>query len=98
MKLKIAIVLCLLFNTISPPATLAETNQSQPDPNEAKPPKPHLITFEDNGKFKTVGSPQVSKDGKWVAYTLSDQVWVVPIKGGEPRAVTTKGSSAWNPV
>ena len=98
MKQKIVIMLWLVFSTISLSPILADTNQSQADPNQNKPQKPHPVTFEDNDKFKTVGSPHVSKDGKWIAYTLSKQIWIIPTEGGEPRAVTTKGSSAWNPA
>ena len=88
----------LVISTVFLPSILADTNQSQADPNQDKPPKPHPVTFEDNDKFKTVGSPHVSKDGKWIAYTLSGQIWIIPTEGGEPRAVTTKGSIAWNPI
>jgi dipeptidyl aminopeptidase/acylaminoacyl peptidase len=98
MKRKIVVMSWLVFSTIYLSSVLADTNQPQTDPNQNKPQKPHPVTFEDNDKFKTVGSPHVSKDGKWIAYTLSDQIWVIPIEGGEPRDVTTKGSSAWNPV
>jgi len=98
MKKKIVVVSWLVFNTICLSSILADTNQPQADPNKTKPQKPHHVTFEDNDKFKTVGSPHVSKDGKWIAYTLSGQIWIIPIEGGEPRAVTTKGSTARNPV
>ena len=98
MKPKIVFMSWLVFSTISLSSILADANQSQADPNQNKPQKPHPVTFEDNEKFKTVGSPQVSKDGKWIAYTLSGRIWIIPIEGGEPRAVTTKSSSARNPV
>jgi len=98
MKQKIVIMSWLVFNTICLSSILADTNRPQADPNQTKPEKPHNVTFEDNDKFKTVGSPHVSKDGKWIAYTLSKQVWIIPIEGGEPRAVTTKGSTAREPV
>ena len=98
MKQKIVVMSWLIFSTISLSSILADTNQSQADPNQNKPQKPHPVTFEDNDKFKTVGSPHVSKDGKWIAYTLSGRIWIIPIEGGEHRAVTTKGSYAWNPV
>jgi len=29
---------------------------------------------------------------------IRDRIWIIPIKGGEPRAVTTKGSTARKPV
>jgi len=98
MKQTTVVVSWLVFSVIYLSSALANTNQSQAETNQNKPQKPHLITFEDNAKFKTVGSPYVSKDGKWIAYTLSKQIWIIPIEGGEPYTVTTKGSSAWNPV
>ena len=98
MKQKIVIMSWLVFSTIYLSSILADTNQSQADPNQDKSQKAHHVTFEDNDKFKTVGSPHVSKDGKWIAYTLSGQIWIIPIEGGEPHAVTTKGSTARNPV
>ncbi len=98
MKQKTVIMSWLVFSTIYLSSILADTNQSQAEPNQNKPQKPHPVTFKDNDKFKTAGSPHVSKDGKWIAYTLSDQIWIIPIEGGEPYAVTTKGPSASNPV
>ena len=74
MKQKMVIMSWLVFSTISLSSILADTNQSQADPNQNKPQKPHPVTFEDNEKFKTVGSPQVSKDGKWIAYTLWEKL------------------------
>jgi len=98
MKQITVIMLWLVFSTIYLPLVLADTNQSQSEPDQNKPQGPHPVTFKDNDQFKTVGSPHVSEDGKWIAYTLAKQIWIIPIEGGEPRAVTTKGSSAWNPV
>jgi dipeptidyl aminopeptidase/acylaminoacyl peptidase len=98
MKKKIVITTMLLFTVIYLLPIFADTNQSQAELVQSKPQSPHTVTFEDNEKFKTVGSPHISKDGKWIAYTLSDRIWIVPLEGGEPYAVTTKGSSAWNPV
>ena len=53
------------------------------------------------------GSPQVSPDGRWVAYTVSGQdlandrrftrIWMVPLAGGEPMFMTARDSSAWSP-
>ncbi len=98
MKQKIFIAIFLLFIVIYLPPILADANQSKVELVQSKPPSPHFVTFEDNEKFKTVGSPHISKDGKWIAYTLSDQIWIIPLKGGEPYTVTAEGSSAWNPV
>ncbi len=39
----------------------------------------------------------ISRDGKQLAYWLDKQIYVVPLAGGTPRAVTSAGSSAWDP-
>src|SRR6266581_9043825 len=56
------------------------------------------ITFEDFIALKTVSDPQLSPDGKWVAYTVStpslqdnrnvSRVWVVEVASGRARALT----------
>jgi len=65
------------------------------------------IRIDDYFALKNVGSPQVSPDGEWVAYTVRSQdlekdrretrVWMVPMSGGDPLPMTAKGSSAWSP-
>jgi len=65
------------------------------------------IEVDDYFALKTIGSPTVSPDGKWVAYTVRSQnlekdsrgsrVWMSPVAGGEPLPMTAKGSSAWSP-
>ncbi len=65
------------------------------------------IQIDDYFALKSVGSPAVSPDGKWVAYTVSGQdlekdsrgtrVWMIPAAGGDPLPMTAKGSSAWGP-
>ena len=65
------------------------------------------LEVDDYFALKRVGSPVVSPDGKWVAYTVSTQdlekdsretrVWMVAMSGGDPLPMTAKGSSAWSP-
>ena len=65
------------------------------------------IEIADYFALGSVGSPRVSPDGEWVAYTVGTQdlekdsrysrIWMVSKSGGEPFPMTTKGSSAWNP-
>ena len=65
------------------------------------------LEVDDYFALKRVGSPVVSTDGKWVAYTVSTQdlekdsretrVWMVAMSGGDPLPMTAKGSSAWSP-
>jgi dipeptidyl aminopeptidase/acylaminoacyl peptidase len=47
--------------------------------------------------IRSPGGIAISRDGKRVAYVLDDRIYVVPLAGGEPRAVTSAGSSAWDP-
>ncbi|MBW2009868.1 MAG: PD40 domain-containing protein, partial [Deltaproteobacteria bacterium] len=67
----------------------------------------HCLQVDDYFALKNVGSPRVSPDGAWVAYTVetkdlkNDQsetrVWMVSTAGGEPIPMTALGSSAWRP-
>jgi dipeptidyl aminopeptidase/acylaminoacyl peptidase len=65
------------------------------------------VTIDDFFELKTVGSPVVSPDGEWIAYTVRQtdydagsaetRIWMVPYEGGEPLPMTAKGYSASNP-
>ena len=65
------------------------------------------LQVDDLFRIKTVDDPQVSPDGKWVAYTVATsslkedktetRVWMAPIDGGEPLPMTAKGTSASQP-
>jgi dipeptidyl aminopeptidase/acylaminoacyl peptidase len=65
------------------------------------------IQIDDYFALKGVGSPQVSPDGEWVAYTVRTQdletdgretgIWMVPTAGGEALPMTAAGNSAWSP-
>jgi dipeptidyl aminopeptidase/acylaminoacyl peptidase len=70
----------------------------------------HAITFDDLIKLHRVAEPQVSPDGKWVAYTVStpdmeanrgaSNIWVVPTAGGAAMQLTQSGhdsSPVWSP-
>jgi dipeptidyl aminopeptidase/acylaminoacyl peptidase len=58
----------------------------------------HPITFEDLMKIQRISDPQVSPDGKWIAYVqttvdlAADQktshIWLLSTEGGRPRQVT----------
>ena len=71
--------------------------------NEKRP-----ITIDDFFKLKNVGSPLVSPDGKWIAFTVSEtidlkkdkretRIWMVPSAGGEAIPMTSQGYSAGSP-
>ncbi|MGQ0647479.1 MAG: prolyl oligopeptidase family serine peptidase [Gemmatimonadaceae bacterium] len=66
------------------------------------------LTIEDFYVLKTVGSPQLSPDGRWVAYTVSthvettnadrSEVWLVAADGAVPaRRVSSDGVNATGP-
>ena len=70
------------------------------------------LTIEDILKLKTVSEVQISPDGKWVAYTVSEmdmkkdksltRIYSIPMKGGAPIAITGKDYSGsqprWSPT
>jgi dipeptidyl aminopeptidase/acylaminoacyl peptidase len=56
-----------------------------------------FVTIDDFGKLKAFGVPALSRDGRRVAYALEGRIYVVPVRGGEPRQITTGASSASAP-
>lgn len=76
--------------------TLAETPQAR-----------RPITFEDLMAVKRISDPQVSPDGRLVAYVESDvdldankstsNIWIVPTAGGEARRLTMGSDSSSRP-
>ena len=58
-------------------------------------------------ELKRIGDPQISPDGKLVAFTVQSvdvaankkpvQVWIVPLEGGAPRQITRDGESNQRP-
>ncbi|MDE3056659.1 MAG: S9 family peptidase [Bacteroidota bacterium] len=71
----------------------------------------HAITFDDLFGFGRVTDPQISPDGKWIAYTVAyfsketnggnSDIWLVSINGGQARQLTdspkSDGSPRWLP-
>jgi dipeptidyl aminopeptidase/acylaminoacyl peptidase len=68
------------------------------------------ITFKDLISLHRVSEPQISPDGKWIAYSVATpdleanhsvrDIWVVPAAGGEARQLTRGGSDTrprWSP-
>src|SRR5438045_7658795 len=70
------------------------------------------ITFDDYIALKAVSDPQLSPDGKWVAYTVSipslqdnrnvSRVWIVDVATGNSRPSTNAPASdrppRWSPA
>lgn len=65
------------------------------------------LTVDDQFSIKDVGSPRVSPDGKWVAYTVrttslkegkhETRIWMKSTDGGDAIPMTAKGYSASSP-
>lgn len=69
------------------------------------------LTIDDFFKIKRVSDPQISPEGNWIAYTVTDvdlkkdksetRIWMTPSAGGEAIPMTAKGYSAnrpgWSP-
>lgn len=75
---------------------------------EAASPQARPLEISDMFQIKRVGSPVVSPDGEWVAYTVSTpssptkpggtQIWMAPTSGeGDPLPMTAEGYSASGP-
>ncbi|MFL6277418.1 MAG: prolyl oligopeptidase family serine peptidase [Blastocatellia bacterium] len=69
------------------------------------------FTLDDLITMRRVGDPQISPDGRMIAYTIADtdkaanrrttQIYLIPIDGGEPRQLTNEKTSSsaprWSP-
>ena len=68
---------------------------------------PRSLTVEDYFRIRGVDEPQISPDGKWVAYTVTtsdiekdestSRIWMVLAAGGEPVPMTAEARSASHP-
>lgn len=75
--------------------------------NQAPVSQKRNLTVDDLFKIKRVGDPQISPEGKWVAYTVGttdlkeekseSRLWMIPIEGGEALPMTIEGTSASRP-
>jgi dipeptidyl aminopeptidase/acylaminoacyl peptidase len=85
----------------------AWTAQAQ---TQAQAPAKHPVAFDDLIKMHRISESQISRDGKWVAYTVStpdmelnrgvSNIWIIPAAGGEAIQVSQGGrdsSPAWSP-
>jgi dipeptidyl aminopeptidase/acylaminoacyl peptidase len=65
------------------------------------------ITFQDLMKIQRIADPQVSPDGRWIAYQQTSvdlaankqttHLWLVPVEGGTPRQLTQGDASDTRP-
>src|SRR5438445_11488789 len=68
----------------------------------------HPMTFEDLAAIRRVGAPQLSPDGKWIAYDAStidlaanarrSAIYLVPANGGASRKITDGTKQDEGPV
>jgi dipeptidyl aminopeptidase/acylaminoacyl peptidase len=71
-----------------------------PEPVAAGPTRP--MTFEDLQKMRRLGDIDVSRDGKWVLFTVTDvdlakntktpHLWIVPVAGGQEQPLTASSA------
>src|SRR5437667_11973274 len=72
---------------------------------EQQPARP--FTIDDLLKIRRVSDPQISPDGRWIAYTIADtdkaankrttQIYLISTDGGEPRGITNDKQSSHSP-
>ena len=69
--------------------------------------KPKLVTVDDYFRLGFVGSPRISPDNRWIAYTVttedleddesSTRIWMVPAAGGDPIPMSAADESSSSP-
>ena len=59
--------------------------------------EPHDFSVDDMLAMQRISDPQVSPDGRWVAFNRGDKLVKVAIDGGTPIALATEfwGGGAW---
>jgi dipeptidyl aminopeptidase/acylaminoacyl peptidase len=88
-------------------ATMAAT---APVALKAQEQRKRAITFQDLISMHRLSDPQISPDGKWIAYAVSTpdldanrsvrNIWIVPTAGGQARQLTRSGTDSrprWSP-
>src|ERR1700738_5027477 len=65
------------------------------------------ITIDDYFQIHEVHDPQLSPDGRWIAYTVKtpllkkdkneERIWMAPASGGDPVPLTAAGVSSSHP-
>lgn len=80
---------------------------AQPGAVTAQQPTKHAIVLDDFNRLKTVGDPQRSPDGKWVAYTVTTvnpekdkrdtDIWMVSWDGAQTIRLTSSADNETSP-
>jgi dipeptidyl aminopeptidase/acylaminoacyl peptidase len=100
------ISICLLALASAFSLSLSLSAQTTPPTAPATPSVPHAMTLDDLFRLQDVGDPQVSPDGKWVAYTVSTidttadkrltDIWMVSWEGSQDIRLTFANESSAN--
>jgi dipeptidyl aminopeptidase/acylaminoacyl peptidase len=99
----LSLISTLIICTLLPCAMGAEPHpQEEPSSSTAR-----KLELDDSFKIKGVGSPTLSYDGKWVAYTISTQnfeknssstrIWMQSTQDGKPFPMSADKLSSWTP-
>ena len=101
-----------LFAVIAACAPPFFAQTQSPTPTNTAQTAPHAMTLDDLFRLQEVGDPQLSPDGKWVAYTVSTidttadkrltDIWMVNWEGSEDIRLTYAGENSasaprWSP-
>src|SRR5437763_16473320 len=96
-----SMALAVFVLMLMPCLSLPRTNAQQPVP------APRAITVDDVFELRDVRDPQITADGKWVAYTVSTmslkedktetRIWTVPATGGDPMVMTARKETSSHP-
>src|ERR1700691_6271680 len=91
-------------------AAVAAVAVTAPVSLKAQEQRKRAITFQDLISMHRLSEPQVSPDGKWIAYAVSTpdleanksvrNIWIVSASGGQPKQLTRGGTDArprWSP-
>ncbi|MGA2846797.1 MAG: S9 family peptidase, partial [Candidatus Acidiferrales bacterium] len=91
-------------------AAVAAMALTAPVSLKAQEQRKRAITFQDLISMHRLSEPQISPDGKWIAYAVSTpdleanksvrNIWIVSTSGGQPRQLTRGGTDArprWSP-
>jgi dipeptidyl aminopeptidase/acylaminoacyl peptidase len=98
------LVFCLLVWNAS---VWAQNGMVAGNPAPSSVPRKRALTIDDYFRIKEIGDPQISPDGKWVAYTVrtpnlkedknEERIWMISTSGGEAIALTAEGVDSSHP-
>ncbi len=100
----IVLVSALWLPLVGAPPSLHAAPQQEPRAQAAQ---PRPLAVQDLLALRRVGSPAISPDGEWVAYTVTTvlekrdrsetRIWMAPAAGGEALPLTAEGVSSSSP-